>query len=235
MSDLNKNSYKHLFFDLDHTLWDTEKNAYESLGEIYIEFNLSDADFPSFNDFYSCYRDHNEKLWGLYAENKIGRDAVRINRFRFALEDFQIHDYDLAEKIADEFIKRTPHKKHLIPDSIFVLDKLSEKYKMSIITNGFMSSQHIKMEVSGINKYFENIFVSEDVGFNKPDPRIFHHALRQSGVDVTEAIMIGDTYETDILGARSAGIDQVYFRSTHPEEHTATFKISALKNILEII
>lgn len=230
-----KNEYKHLFFDLDHTLWDTERNAKESLNEIYSEFNLGKGNFPDFERFYTCYRGHNERLWGLYAENKVGRDAVRINRFRFALEDFQIHDYNLAERIADEFIRRTPHKKHLIPDSIFVLDKLSEKYKMSIITNGFIESQLIKMKVSGISKYFENVFISEEIGFNKPDPRIFQHALSHTGIGFETALMIGDNYEADIIGARSAGIDQVYFRENHPEEHTATYKISILKNILEII
>lgn len=229
------NNYKHLFFDLDHTLWDTDRNAKESLNEIYHELDYSEIAFPTFELFYTSYRKHNERLWGLYAENKIGRDAVRVNRFRFTLEDFQIKDYNVAEMMADEFVKRTPHKKHLMQDTLLVLNKLSQKYKMSVITNGFAESQYTKLASTGLNKYFENVFISEEIGFNKPDPKIFLHALNHSNIKFDEALMVGDTYETDILGARSVGIDQVYFREDHPSEHVATFKISQLLELLEII
>ncbi len=227
--------YKHLFFDLDHTLWDTDRNAKESLNEIYCEIQLNDKNLPSFEAFYLNYKTHNEQLWGLYSENKIGKDALRINRFRYTLEDFNIYDYPLSESIADEFLKRTPFKTYLIDDAIHVLDHLSEKYKMSIITNGFKESQHIKMNSSGLGKYFEHIFISEEIGFNKPDSRIFEHALDQTGTTITEALMIGDTYETDILGAFTAGIDQVFFKTNPPENQKATFIISRLKELLEIV
>ena len=106
---------------------------------------------------------------------------------------------------------------------------------MSIITNGFRESQHIKMKSSGLSKYFDHVFISEEIGFNKPDARIFEHALGKTGTTITEAIMIGDTYETDILGASAAGIDQVFFKTNPPEKQQATFKISRLKELLEII
>ena len=228
-------SYNHLFFDLDHTLWDTDRNAMESLQEIYNELNLPDEKLPLFEDFYKTYKSHNEKLWGLYSENLIGKEAVRINRFRYTLEDFNIHDYKLAELFADEFIKRTPLKQHLMTDTIFVLDKLSLKYSMSIITNGFSESQQTKLSVSGIKKYFDHVFISEEVGFNKPDPRIFTHAMSKTATTTDEVIMIGDTYETDVIGAQSAGIDQILFKQKTPVHHTATFKISKLIELLDII
>lgn len=227
--------YKHLFFDLDHTLWDTDKNAKESLGEIYSEVQLSNDQLPPFESYYGRYKEHNEQLWGLYSENKIGREALRINRFRYALEDFKINDYQLAVAIADQFIQRTPYKPYLIDDAIFVLDELSVKYKMSIITNGFRETQHIKLASSGLTKYFDHVFISEEIGFNKPDTRIFKHALDMTGTKLTEAVMIGDTYETDIIGAHTAGIDQVYFKFNPPEKQKATFKITALKELLHII
>ena len=227
--------YKHLFFDLDHTLWDTDRNALESLHEIYNEIKLPTDNLPLFEDFYKTYKSHNEKLWGLYSENKIGKEAVRINRFRYTLEDFKIYDYKLAELFADEFIKRTPLKQHLMCDTIFVLDQLSLKYSMSIITNGFSESQQTKLSASGIQKYFDHVFISEEVGFNKPDPRIFTHALTITATSIDDAIMIGDTYETDVIGACAAGIDQVLFKQEIPDHHTATFKISKLIALLDII
>lgn len=230
-----KKNYKHLFFDLDHTLWDTDKNSAESLSELYHELELSNHGLPSFDKFLECYRSHNERLWGLYSDNKIGRDAVRVNRFRYTLEDFSIHNYNLANLLSDEFVKRTPYKPHLIADTLHVLNNIAGKYQMSIITNGFKESQAIKMQHSGIGNYFEHLFISEEVGFNKPDVRIFEHALEKAGVTSEEALMIGDTYDTDITGARAANIDQVYFKETPSEDQEATYVISRLSHLLEII
>jgi putative hydrolase of the HAD superfamily len=230
-----KKSYSHLFFDLDHTLWDTDKNSAESLQELYAELKLLDHGLPSFNEFLECYRSHNERLWGLYSENKIGRDAVRINRFRYTLEDFNIRNYELANQLSEEFAKRTPYKPHLIEDTLHVLGQISEKYHLSIITNGFKESQAIKMDNSGIRNYFRHLFISEEVGYNKPDVRIFEHALSTAGTCCSDSLMIGDTYETDIAGARAANIDQVYLRSNPPGHHTATYTISRLSELLNIL
>src|SRR5687768_6973802 len=137
--------YKHIFFDLDHTLWDTDKNSEESLRELYAELDLLSHGLTCFDNFLTCYRSHNERLWGLFAENKIGRDAVRINRFRYTLEDFDVKNYELATLLSDEFVKRTPHKPHLIEDTLNVLIHVSKEYPLSIITNGFKESQVIKL------------------------------------------------------------------------------------------
>jgi len=230
-----KKNYNHIFFDLDHTLWDTDRNSSESLNELYVEMALDAHGLPDFDKFLECYRSHNERLWGLYSENKIGRDAVRINRFRYTLEDFNVRNYDLANQLSEEFVKRTPYKPYLIEDTLHVLENISKRYKLSIITNGFKESQAIKLQHSGIHNYFKHLFISEEVGYNKPDVRIFEHALSVSGSTCEESLMVGDTYETDITGARSANIDQVYLKDMHPEDHTATYKISKLTELLSII
>jgi putative hydrolase of the HAD superfamily len=230
-----KKNYSHIFFDLDHTLWDTDRNSSESLSELYKEMALDAHGLPEFEKFLECYRSHNERLWGLFSENKIGRDAVRINRFRYTLEDFNLRNYELANILSEEFAKRTPYKSHLIADTLHVLKNISSRYNLSIITNGFKESQAIKMKHSGIDNYFTHLFISEEVGFNKPDVRIFEHALSVSGTSCAEALMVGDTYETDITGARSANIDQAYLKAVHPEDHIATYKISKLTELLTIL
>jgi putative hydrolase of the HAD superfamily len=230
-----KKKYKHIFFDLDHTLWDTDRNSEESLSELYQELKLTQHGIPPFQEFLACYRSHNEKLWGLYSENKIGRDAVRVNRFRFTLEDFSVRNLELANLLSDEFVKRTPYKKHLMDDTLHVLDKISVNYDLSIITNGFKESQAVKLENSGIGNYFQHLFISEEIGFHKPDVRIFEHALDVTGTEKEETLMIGDTYDTDISGARAANIDQVYFKVNPPDHHEATYKISKLSDLLYII
>jgi putative hydrolase of the HAD superfamily len=226
--------YKHIFFDLDHTLWDTDKNAEESLREIHHELSLTDHGLNSFESFHSCYKGHNERLWGLYSENKVGQEAVRINRFRFTLEDFSINNYELAIQLSEEFIKRTPYKTYLIENTIQILEYISASYPVSIITNGFKESQGIKLKNSGLADYFSHIFISEEIGYNKPDSRIFEHALKITGIDASEGLMIGDNYEADIKGALAANIDQVYF-TIHPGNEAATYRISALDELRKIL
>ena len=230
------NKYQHIFFDLDHTLWDTDKNSAESLHEIYFELNLQAQGIEPLGEFLTCYRSHNEKLWGLWSENKIGPDALRINRFLHTLRDFNIDDVELAEKMSRMFIARTPYKKHILPGAAKILNYLKEKYTLSIITNGFRDSQIIKLRESGMHSYFERIIISEEVGFNKPDPAIFHHAMRAEKLSCKQCIMIGDSFEADVAGAFAAGIDQVHL---NPHKTPVAFKpthtIERLDELMRIL
>lgn len=202
----------HIYFDLDHTLWDTDRNSEESLKELFSEMKLQELGIPSFNAFMYQYRRHNERLWGLYAENQIAKDAVRLHRFLHTLQDFGIHDSTCASTLAEEFISRTPHKTYLIEGTVALLDSLKGKYNLSVITNGFKESQHTKLQVSGIAHYFDQVFISEEIGFHKPDPQIFHHARKLTGgPECCNCIMVGDTYQTDILGAIAAGMKAVHY------------------------
>lgn len=215
-------AYTHLFFDLDHTLWDTDRNAEESLKELFKELNLEGSGIPDFDSFHSCYRTHNERLWGLYADNKVGRDAVRVHRFLHTLSDFGIEDDSLAGRLADEFVSRTPYRKHLIPGAVPLLELLAGKFSLSIITNGFKEAQYIKLKSSGIDHFFDHVFISEEVGVHKPDPRIFQHAMRTAGAaDPESCVMIGDTFLTDVCGAVNAGITGVHFDPKGTQVHAA--------------
>ncbi len=230
------NKYKHIFFDLDHTLWDTNRNSAESLSEIYVELNLAALGITSLETFLKSYRSHNERVWGLWSENKIGPDALRINRFVHTLNDYGIDDIELAEKMSRLFLERTPYKKNILPGAVDVLKYLKVKYTLSIITNGFKESQIIKLRESGMHTFFEQIIISEEVGFNKPDPAIFFHAMSAEKLSCKQCLMVGDSFEADIAGAHAAGIDQVHL---NPQKIPVAFKpthtITNLNELIEIL
>ncbi len=226
--------YSHLFFDLDHTLWDTDMNAEESLREIFKEQGLSEKGIPDFDQFHRCYRNHNERLWGLYAENKVGKDAVRTHRFLHTLQDFDIYNAELAHTIADQFVQRTPFKKHLLPGAVSLLNQLRGKFSLSIITNGFKEAQHIKLNASGLSGYFDHVFISEEIGVHKPDPQIFHHAVEKTGAaGMEQCMMIGDTFQTDVFGALNVGMTAVHFApGGEIMHHHPVITIRALEDLL---
>jgi putative hydrolase of the HAD superfamily len=201
----------HIFFDLDHTLWDTNTNAKESLKELHEEIKIQGNFSVSFDLFYSTYEKHNNLLWKKYAKHEVTKEDVRINRFKFTLEELNIFDDTINEFFASHFVNRTPLKKNLIDGAIELMDSVKDRFTLSIITNGFKEVQYIKMEESGLRKYFEHIFISEEVGHNKPSPDIFNHAINKSGAALAEnCLMIGDSLEADIYGALSAGMKAIY-------------------------
>jgi putative hydrolase of the HAD superfamily len=229
----------HIFFDLDHTLWDTDKNAKESLKELYHEIKIQDDFNVSFDLFHTTYQKHNDVLWKKYAKHEVTKEEVRVNRFKFALEELKIFDNAINEFFASHFVSRTPLKKNLIEGAIELMDTVQNRYTLSIITNGFKEVQYIKMEESGLRKYFEHIFISEEVGFNKPNPDIFKFAMNKSGASIAEnCLMIGDSLEADIHGAISAGMKAIYLSPESKldigdKNYITVNSLNEIKNILQ--
>lgn len=227
--------HRHLFFDLDHTLWDTDRNAEESLQELFKELDLRNLGIPDFDKFHKAYRSHNEKLWGLYAENKVGKEVVRTHRFSQALLDFGIDKPELTTILSNEFIKRTPAKTQLIDGALELLEDLQGKHTLTVITNGFPEAQYIKMEKSGLARFFSHVIVSEEVGFHKPDPRIFLYAMQLTGATRTgDCMMIGDTFHTDVFGALNAGFTAVHF-APQPDETIHEPPVITIRRLKDII
>jgi putative hydrolase of the HAD superfamily len=229
----------HLFFDLDHTLWDTDKNAKESLQEIHHEIKIQENFNVSFDLFHSTYQKHNDILWKKYAKHEVSKTEVRINRFKFTLEEFNIFDDTINEFFASHFVSRTPLKKNLIEGAIDLMDSVKDRFTLSIITNGFKEVQYIKMEESGLRKYFEHIFISEEVGYNKPSEDIFKFAMNKSGASIAEnCLMIGDSLEADIHGAIGAGMKAIYLSpesvlGSNDENYITVNSLTQIKNILQ--
>ena len=227
--------YKHLFFDLDRTLWDFEKNSIITLKTIFEKRDLHSI-FPDFDTFVKTYKAHNERLWDLYKLRKIKKHELRNERFLLTLKDFGIDNPKLAEQIGDDYVELSPMQTILFPNTIEVLDYLRTKYKMHIITNGFVEVQYKKLKNCGLEKYFERVTTSEEAKASKPKAEIFQVALKSVNAKKTESLMIGDDLENDILGAKKFGIDQVFF-NPNSEKHSEniTFEIKNLKELMDLL
>lgn len=203
--------YNHLFFDLDHTLWDFDANARVTLEELYIKLQLVSIGISDFDLFYTSYLTHNEKLWEKYRNGIIKVDELRWKRMWYTLLDFKIGDEKLAKDLGLRFLHLLPTRTLLFPHTRECLDYLTNKgYKLHLITNGFEETQHNKLKHSGIASYFIEVITSECSNSIKPKKEIFEYALMKADAAPQESIMIGDSIEADIMGAMNAGIDQVY-------------------------
>ena len=227
---------KDIFFDLDRTLWDFEKNSQLTLIEIINQLELIKRGVDSAESFIKKYRIHNDRLWILYRENKITKDELRSKRFLLTLEEYQIYDIKLADRFGQEYVDRSPLKTKLFPFAKDVLSYLHEKYKLHIITNGFQEVQHIKLKRSDISQYFNIVLTSEEVGAKKPESKIFNYALQQANTLAKNTIMIGDDLHVDIKGAELSGIRGIYFNPKsikHSEDIWQEIRcLSELKTLL---
>jgi putative hydrolase of the HAD superfamily len=224
--------YRHIFFDLDHTLWDFEKNSIETLGELYIELELEKKGVPSFEAFHETYLPINSQFWARYHHKLMPKEELRVGRFQETLRRFNVDDIELAKTLAHLYTSRSPYKTALFPDTIEVLDYLSPKYQLHLITNGFSEVQDVKIRESKLGTYFRHIFVSEKVGHQKPEKEIFLHALEITGATAKESLMIGDNMATDIMGAMSVGMDQVYFNPNKKRPRDKpTYDINSLSEL----
>jgi len=228
--------YRHLFFDLDHTLWDFDTNSREALLDIYHSLSLDKTGIHDFDLFHKLYLGHNERLWDRYRKGYLKVDELRWKRMAVTLLEFKNGDEALARKMGIAFLEILPTKNALFPDTVGLLEYLKEKkYHLHLITNGFENTQHHKLKTAGINGYFQEVITSEGSGSLKPHPEIFEYALSKTHAEKKESIMIGDTPDVDILGARNAGIDQVYVNHTGNEELVnATYTVNSLMELREI-
>ena len=229
-------SYKHLFFDLDRTLWDFDTNADLTLSEIYLKFGLQQRGVPSETIFKDTYIKINEDMWSAYRKGEIEKHTLRTHRYLYTLETFGIEDPELAGLIGDHYVTESPRKTNLLPYTVDVLDYLSGKYAMHIITNGFSEVQAVKLQHSDLNKYFDVIVTSEMAGTKKPNRQIFDFSLEKAEAHAEESLMIGDDLAVDILGAASLGMDQVYFNPNKDRhEELPTFEIESLMELKRIL
>jgi len=233
--------YKHLFFDLDHTLWDFEANSHQTLKELYLLLNLQEKGIEDFDLFHKNYLAHNDKLWDRYRNGYIKVDELRWKRMWLSLLDFKIADELLARQMGNTFLDLLPTRKILFPYTTEILDYLTHKnYQLHLITNGFEKTQHSKLKYSGLDKYFIEVITSEGSNSLKPKKEIFEYAFQKTGANPAESIMIGDAIDVDILGAINAGIDQVHVNHLTKEavpvinDQFPTYTVYSLRELEEI-
>lgn len=223
---------KHLFFDLDHTLWDFDKNSALTFEKIF-EINHIQVELE---DFLEVYVPINLAYWKLYREEKIDKNSLRFARLKDAFDalGIQISTAQIY-KLSEEYINSLSTFNHLFEGTIQILDYLQPNYTLHIITNGFKEVQHGKLNKSGIAHYFETVTNSELAGVKKPNPKIFKLALHMAKASKAESLMIGDNLEADILGAVNFGIDALcfnYHKDSIPRHIESIDKLVELKRYL---
>jgi len=231
-----RKTYKHIFFDLDHTLWDFERNAEETKREMFEALHLKEKGIESYDVFRERYVPINTALWALYRENKIEKDALNFRRFYDTLCMLGIDDRSLGEVMATTFIEGITTKTYLFPHTRELLDYLYPKYPLHIITNGFEEVQYGKLKNSDLGKYFTSIITSEAAGSKKPENEIFRYALELAGAIAEESLMIGDDLEVDMAGARCLGMDQLYVNHDRkPHNDPVTMEVFSLDEIIGLL
>jgi putative hydrolase of the HAD superfamily len=228
--------YKNLFIDLDDTLYDFSGASRESFMETYDLLHY-ERFFDSFDHYLSIYEPYNLELWRIYGEGKITKAELNRRRYSHPLEVVGINDQELADRFCREALGRIPTKNKLIEGAIELLEYLRPKYRMYILSNGFTELQSHKMRTTGIDKYFDALILSEEIGVNKPNRELFEYALQKSASDVKESIMIGDMFETDIVGAANIGMEQIYFNPKKKDDNTfaPTYMVTELLQIKDIL
>ncbi len=225
--------YKHLFFDLDHTLWDFDANARATLEQLHIDLDLVSKGIHDFDLFHKNYLQHNEKLWARYRNGFIKQEELRIKRMWLTLLDFKIADDALARQLSELFLQLLPTRTLLFPDTIDVLNYLTDKgYQLHLITNGFEKTQNNKLKTSGLDVFFREVVTSESSNSLKPQKEIYLFAMEKAGARVEESLMIGDSMEVDIQGALNVGMDQVHVNyNEDPQEFSPTYTVHALAEL----
>lgn len=217
-----------VFFDLDHTLWDFEKNS-----ALAFEVVLKAQDIKvNIQDFLEFYKPINFEYWKLYREEQISAEQLRYGRLR---DTFNLLNYTVSDEVisilSKEYLEYLPQFNHLFNGAIEILEYLKSKYRLHIITNGFHQAQNAKIQNSDIGSYFQTITNSELAGVKKPNPIIFQYALNTANANAVNSIMIGDCIDSDVNGALNCGIDAIYFNEEHKEVPANIKQVSHLLDL----
>jgi len=229
-------TYKHLFFDLDHTLWDFETNSKETIQELFYQYQLKERGVADFDSFFNHYTIHNHRLWDRYTKGFIKQDELRWKRMWLTLLEYKIADEPLSRKLAVEFLELLPTKKSVFPYTYEILDYLKTKnYHLHLITNGFEAVQHHKLMNSNLKPYFQQVITSEASNSIKPQKEIFDYALQKAKATTKESIMIGDNLDADIQGGKNAGLDTIFVNHINAIPHVKpTYEIKHLQELEQI-
>ncbi len=219
---------KHVFFDLDHTLWDFDKNSKESYAFIFQKNNIN----INIDAFLNNYTKINHQYWKLYRENKVTKAELKHGRL---LDTFKKINYSISKELidilAEEYLENLSNYNHLFEHTTEILEYLRPKYKLHIITNGFHEIQFKKMQNANLLNYFDIVITSENIGVKKPNPKIFFHALKQANAKTYESIMIGDNLEADVYGAKNIGVLALYFNEQTQKIPKSILQIKKLNEI----
>ncbi len=228
--------YRHIIFDLDHTLWDFTKNATETLHELYDTHQLAVLGDFSAQQLCDTFEEVNYHLWKLYNRGEYDQQRLRSERFGLILTQLGVAADDIPLNLADDYLRICPTKSHVMPHTVPILNYLRQHYELHILTNGFTEVQAIKLQSAHLTDYFTTVVASDTTGHKKPHRPVFDYMLRQIDAHSEACVMIGDNLETDVLGARNAGIDQIFYNPGRTKHHeSVTYEIACLSELQDIL
>lgn len=225
---------KAVFIDFDDTLWDTKGNNKQVLKELYTLHNWGRG-YSSFEHFGKEYYPTNERQWALYRQGEISKTELMYRRFALVLAPVGDVSERYIEEVNDYFLKRTAVMSGVVEGAIPLLDYLKRHYRVVIVSNGFREVQTSKMKASGIAPYIDDLILSEDAGCSKPNPLIFEYAYKQTALSPQDVVMIGDSWEADIVGAQNAGIPSIWFNPDRLKTPLVGDRSSARSPIYEVV
>jgi putative hydrolase of the HAD superfamily len=223
----------HVFFDLDHTLWDNDRNVFETLEAMAVEFGL--LRHTSVEKLNKVFNKVNEKMWHQYNLGQVDKEHIRTRRFAYILKQLKVQIDAHPQELSDYFVRECSQKSHLMPHAEYALFYLQDKYELGIITNGFDDSQQRKINASGLDRFFKVLVTSETTGARKPEPGIFHHAMEISGASARSSVMIGDNPHTDVRGAENAGMHAIFYNPSGKRRSVCQWEVQSLEELTRIL
>jgi putative hydrolase of the HAD superfamily len=228
--------YKHLFFDLDHTLWDFDAASGQTWRTLHAQYDLASRGITDFEAFFAVYCGHNDRMWERFRAGHMKRDELRWKRIWHTLLDFKIYDTPFAHQLSEAYLELLPTQAILMPAARELLEHCKGRYTMHLITNGFEATQRLKLQHAGIDGYFVEIITSEKSNSMKPQPEIFQYALQAAGAACSDCLMIGDALDIDVLGAINVGMDCVYYNPKGlPHKQKPTYEVAHLEELTRIL
>lgn len=229
-----KNNIKHIFFDLDNTLWDTDKNSKLTLKNIYENLKIEEKYQLQFSDFYISYYNRNENLWSLYRQDKVSKADILEKRFRDTFLQFHINDPAIWDYFNANFLTQIMENNNLIEYAEEILKYLKTKgYQLHVVSNGFIIQTEQKVQETCIKDYITTLTSGEEINKRKPAKEVFELGLKKAHALVNESAFIGDDWEADVLGSQRIGMYPVYF-NYKKEDHYKNAEIPIIKNLLEL-
>jgi len=231
--------YKVILFDLDRTLWDFDKNSDSKIAQLLDRYDLYSKGIPAIDTFMKVYIEVNDKLWAQLRAGTITKEGVRDARFYETFLHFGLDSRKIAKQFGHDYIEESPYGKALLPGTIDLLDYLQDKYEMGIITNGFTKTQWIKLNNTGLKKYFSGVTIAEEVGVYKPKQKIFKAAMAEFNpqYEAKDFLMVGDHWQGDIIGGKQMGMDQAFLnlKGKEVKEGTCTYEIKELLELKQYV
>lgn len=227
------NKYTTILFDADDTLFDFKRSEHEAVKDV-----LSLVGLPETDEIIEKYSEINKGYWKMLERGEITKKDLFIARWKSFLDFYGLTNVD-AEKIAKHYLLSLSQKCYLLDGAEELCKNLYGKFKLYIVTNGYAIVQHGRFDKSPIRKYFKDMFISEEMGAEKPSTEYFDEVFSKiPDFDKSKAIIIGDSLSSDIKGGINAEIDTCWYNpkmSHAPEDLSITYTVSKLSEIEDIV